>query len=128
MKQGIAWILLVTDHYAASLSFYKDVLEFAVEREVKDEEFCQFKLPNCFLAIYGRSQLQKLLGTEHLGKAGSAIYSLPDSDNIDRDVEELKNKGVTFIKELTNQPWGQRTAYFADPDGHLWEVQQWRKI
>jgi len=43
-------------------------------------------------------------------------------DNTDEAYEALKAKGVQFIKPPTTQPWGQRTAYFKDPDGNLWEI------
>ncbi len=125
MKHGIAWVLLVTDNYERSLKFYRDVLEFIVEREVKDDEFCQFSLGNCYLAIFGRSHLEKVVDKQHLSHAGGAIYSFPDSENIDADCQLLKSKGVALIKEPATQPWGQRTAYFTDPDGHIWELQQW---
>jgi lactoylglutathione lyase len=127
MHHGISWVLLVTDKYQESLVFYRDVLGFQIEREVAGEMFCQFSLGNCYLAIYGREELEKLLDKKYLGKAGGAIYSFPESDNIDEDVELLKSKGVRFIKEPATQPWGQRTAYFTDPDGHIWELQQWLK-
>lgn len=127
MKQGIAWVLLVTDNYKQSLEFYHDQLGFTVEREVNSDEFCQFSLGNCYLAIFGRSHLEHVLDKKYLHQAGGAIYSLPDSENIDADCQLLKGKGVTFIKEPTTQPWGQRTAYFTDPDGHIWELQQWIK-
>ena len=32
---------------------------------------------------------------------------------------------IAFIKEPITHSWGQRTAYFTDPDGHIWEIQQW---
>ena len=127
MKHGVAWILLVTDNYERSLAFYRDMLGFTVEREVKSDEFCQFSLGNCYLAIFGRSNLEQVLDKKYLHQAGGAIYSFPDSENIDADVQLLKSKGITFIKEPTTQPWGQRTAYFTDPDGHIWELQQWVK-
>ncbi len=101
------------------------MLGFKIEREIAEESFCQFALENCFLAIYGRQQLQILLGDHQLTTPGAAIYSFPDSSDIDADVAALKAKGVSFIKEAHTQPWGQRTAYFADPDGHIWELQQW---
>lgn len=126
MKQGIAWIILITDDYDKSFLFYKNTLGFTVEREVREEEFCQFSLSNCNLAIYGRAHAQKLLGSHQLSMSGGAIYSFPNSDDIDADYEKLKNKGVSFLGQPTTQPWGQRTAYFTDPDGHIWELQQWQ--
>jgi lactoylglutathione lyase len=127
MKNGISWVLLVTDNYQKSLAFYRDVLHFKIEREVPKEDFCQFSLDNCYLAIFGRTFLEKVLDKKYLSKPGAAIYSFPESDDVDADVTLLKHKGVTFIKEPETQPWGQRTAYFTDPDGHIWEVQQWMK-
>ena len=29
-----------------------------------------------------------------------------------------------MLKPPTTQPWGLRTAYFADPEGNLWEINQ----
>ena len=127
MTNAIEWIILITDNYLKSKSFYKDVLGLTVDREIDNEEFVQFKLNNCFLALYGRTQTEKLLGQKYLNKAGGAIYTWAESENVDKLYEELKGKGVTFIKPPQTQPWGQRTAYFTDPDGTIWEIQQWVK-
>jgi catechol 2,3-dioxygenase-like lactoylglutathione lyase family enzyme len=45
-------------------------------------------------------------------------------DNIDKTYNELKNKGVKFIKELHDEPWGGRQASFTDPDGNILEIAQ----
>ncbi len=45
-------------------------------------------------------------------------------DDIDATYETLKAKGVTFLRLPANQSWGLRTAYFADPEGNLWEINQ----
>jgi hypothetical protein len=44
--------------------------------------------------------------------------------DVDAAYEELKAKGVTFLRPPTDQPWGLRTAHFADPEGNLWEINQ----
>jgi len=45
-------------------------------------------------------------------------------DNVARMYNELKNKGVKFIKELHDEPWGGRQATFTDPDGNILEIAQ----
>jgi catechol 2,3-dioxygenase-like lactoylglutathione lyase family enzyme len=45
-------------------------------------------------------------------------------NNIDKTYNELKNKGVKFIKELHDEPWGGRQASFTDPDGNILEIAQ----
>ncbi len=122
---NIEWIILATDHYKISRSFYKNTLGLTIIRETPKEEFTQFKLDNCFLAIYGRKQMEKLVGKKYIGNGGAAIYTLKEVEDVDKYYQELKNQGVKFIKKPTTQPWGQRTAYFLDPDYHIWEIQQW---
>jgi uncharacterized glyoxalase superfamily protein PhnB len=39
-------------------------------------------------------------------------------------ISELEQHGVKMINGPVDQPWGRRTAAFADPAGHLWEIAQ----
>ncbi|MBI2103586.1 VOC family protein [Candidatus Woesebacteria bacterium] len=125
--QKIEWTILLTDKYPESRKFYVETLGLAVEREVAKDQFCQMNIEGGFLAIYGRGEFEKLVGVENVGSPGCAIYTFAESENIDAEYKKLKGKGVIFIKVPTTQPWGQRTAYFTDPDGHIWEIQQWVK-
>jgi lactoylglutathione lyase len=43
-------------------------------------------------------------------------------EDVDAAYQELIAKGVRFLRPPTDQPWGLRTAYFADPEGNLWEI------
>ena len=36
--------------------------------------------------------------------------------------QQLKARGVEFLRPPADQPWGLRTSYFADPDGNFWEI------
>lgn len=36
--------------------------------------------------------------------------------------ENLKNKNVCFLHEIHEEPWGQQTIRFFDPDQHLIEI------
>lgn len=44
--------------------------------------------------------------------------------DVDAVYDELKLRGVGFLYDPKNQPWGRRTACFADPDGNCWEIAQ----
>jgi metallothiol transferase len=50
-------------------------------------------------------------------------------DDVEKVYNELKNKGVKFIKELHEEPWGGRQATFTDPDGNILDITQinWEK-
>ena len=134
MKQKIAgletleWLILLTDNYQKSRDFYKETLGLRLQREAPEEKFAQFQMKNnCYLAIYGRKEMEKLIGKKWLSQPGGAVYTFAETDNVDKTCRELKARGVEFIKEPTTQSWGQKTAYFLDPDGHIWEIQQWLK-
>jgi lactoylglutathione lyase len=43
-------------------------------------------------------------------------------DNCDDAYELLRSRGVEFIVEPMDRPWGRRTAHFMDPDGVIWEI------
>lgn len=123
MENSVEWIILITENYDAMRSYYTKL--FPIERDIPTEQFTQFKSDNCFVAIYGKQFVEKLLDQSVTGKPGSTIYSFKESTDIDADYQHLKAKGVQFMSTPKTQPWGQRTAYFTDPDGNIWEIQQW---
>lgn len=45
-------------------------------------------------------------------------------DDIEKVYNELKKRGVNFVKELHEEPWGGRQATFTDPDGNILEIAQ----
>lgn len=45
-------------------------------------------------------------------------------EDVDADCQRLKELGVTFLNGPIDRPWGRRTAAFADPAGHVWELAQ----
>jgi len=43
-------------------------------------------------------------------------------DDVDDLCERLAARGVTLLNGPMDRPWGLRTASFADPGGHIWEI------
>ena len=110
------------------MSFYCDKLGFKLNR--KDDE-------SAFLAIGGKgglilglvsiNEVARLISEEQVRPREETIhrtYYVVFVEDVDREYEELKRKGVHFVKPPTTQPWGQRIAYFEDPEGNLWEISQ----
>ena len=67
------------------------------------------------------------------GTPGKGHRGMPCVDFLVRDVAEvhrvLRKRGVHFLQEPHDVPWGARIAVFTDPDGNLLEIVQidWRK-
>ncbi len=47
--------------------------------------------------------------------------------DVDRVVAQAREVGVA-ITDPQDQPWGDRTATFTDPDGHRWTVATFKKL
>ncbi len=42
--------------------------------------------------------------------------------DVDTVLEDARAAGAAITREAHDADWGGRSGYFADPDGHLWEV------
>jgi catechol 2,3-dioxygenase-like lactoylglutathione lyase family enzyme len=45
-----------------------------------------------------------------------------ETEDIEREDSKLRTHGVGYVHGIIEEPWGQRTVRFFDPDGHLIEV------
>jgi catechol 2,3-dioxygenase-like lactoylglutathione lyase family enzyme len=45
-----------------------------------------------------------------------------ETDTLLQDFEDLKKNNIVFLNEIHEEPWGQRTIRFFDPDKHLIEI------
>ncbi len=46
-------------------------------------------------------------------------------EDVDATYEEVRAKGVEFIRTPETRSWGMRCAHFKDPDGNAWEINKW---
>jgi lactoylglutathione lyase len=117
-----ATLLMVKD-FEASVKFYRDVLEFKVGTNEKG--FMTFDIGPYVLAILDLSMAAEMISDEAIQPTKQfiprSLFAVFMEDS-DAEYERLKAMGVNFIKPPTTQPWGQRTAYFTDPDGNIWEI------
>jgi uncharacterized glyoxalase superfamily protein PhnB len=42
--------------------------------------------------------------------------------DVDTVCRALTEHGVALLNGPIDRPWGRRTAAFADPSGHVWEI------
>ncbi len=47
-----------------------------------------------------------------------------ETENIDEIYNKLCNEQIIFLHEIHEEPWGQKTIRFFDPDKHLVEIGQ----
>jgi catechol 2,3-dioxygenase-like lactoylglutathione lyase family enzyme len=110
---------------ARCLTFYRDTLGLQVQESTPDS--VSFQMENVYFFLLEVSAAAHMISEEALElkiEGGPRVLLAAGVEDVDAAYEALKAKGVTFLRPPTNQPWGLRTAYFADPEGNLWEINQ----
>ena len=73
------------------------------------------------LAELGGDEVAAALAGEPTGEAVLSIHVATDAE-VTAAVEEAAKAGGVVVKPATATPLGGSYAFFADPDGHVWEV------
>lgn len=123
MIKRINATVLFVQNFDACVKFYRDILGMSVKET--DEGFASFDLEGQELALMDLSTASQMISEEAVQPTQAGVHRALLAafvENTDKVYESLKAKGVEFVKPPTTQPWGQRTAYFIDPDGNLWEI------
>ena len=90
-----------------------------------NEHVTFFQLGGLGLSLYGRAALAEdaHLSAEGSGFGGVAFgYNVREPSDVARVLGEAQAAGGTILKQAQDVFWGGHSGYFADPDGHPWEV------
>lgn len=96
-------------------------------REGRRRRADRVQLLGAALGLYPRAALAEdahLPDAEPNARFGgiALAYNARDKAAVDRVLEEAVNAGGTLLKPAQEVFWGGYSGYFADPDGHPWEV------
>jgi len=108
---------------AKARAFY-ETLGFKASGQ-SNEHVTFFQAGGMIFGLYGRAALAADAGVDDStpGFSGVALaYNGRDKAEVDAVLAEAVAAGGTLIKEAEDVFWGGYSGYFADPDGHLWEV------
>ena len=125
MKPKISLITLGVADIARSLRFYRDGLGFKTHNYTEGEDMVMFELEGTWLALYPRASLadDAHVPAEGSGFSGITIaHNEPSVEEVDRVYELALAAGAREVKRPEQVFWGGYSGYFADPDGHLWEL------
>jgi lactoylglutathione lyase len=113
--------MFVADHDRAK-SFYETTFDAVPVYE--DEHAIAFKFGNMIVNLLVTSEAHALIAPAVVAgqDAGSRFQLTIGVNDTDAVCEELARRGVELLNGPIDRPWGMRTAAFADPDGHIWEV------
>jgi catechol 2,3-dioxygenase-like lactoylglutathione lyase family enzyme len=88
-----------------------------------------FRTSGSWLGIFGHDALAEDVGVEAVPPADLPAYrgitlaiNLNDEAAVDRAFAHVVEVGGRVVKAAARASWGGYSGYFADPDGHLWEL------
>lgn len=123
MEQRITMISLGVRDLKVARAFYEK-LGWIASPDSKDS-IVFFQMGGMVLGLYGRADLAEDAGVEDSepGFSGVAIaWNGRSESEVDAALAQAVAAGGKLIKPAQKVFWGGYSGYFADPDGHLWEV------
>jgi uncharacterized protein len=122
MEQRLSLITLGVADVARSRRFYEALGWFASGASEASVTF--FQLGGVVLSLWGRADLAgDAQLTDEPGWGGVALaHNARSRTEVDTILEEARGAGARILKPAQETFWGGYAGYFADPDGHAWEV------
>ncbi len=128
MRQSLALVSLLVRDYDEALEFFAGKLGFKlIEDSVVTEQNKRWVV----VAPPGRGGCRLLLARastdeqrERIGsQAGRRVFLFLHTDDLRRDYESYAAKGIIFVREPREEPFGT-VAVFKDLYGNLWDLIQ----
>ena len=125
MKQSIGHIALVVRDYDEAIEFYTGKLNF---RLIEDTVLTETKRW-VIVAPQGDGECSLLLAkaaseeqiTRIGNQTGGRVFLFLYTDDLDRDHQNLLDKGITIVRQPVTETWG-RVLVFSDLYGNLWDL------
>ena len=124
LPNAIEVVTLFVDDISKAKAFYAKVFE--PELIYQDEVSCVLKFKGAMVNLLQASQAPELVQPAPVTPAasGACVLLTIKVADVDAVCAELRSRGVALLNGPIDRPWGRRTAAFADPSGHIWEVAQ----
>lgn len=123
MDQRLSLVTLGVADLARARRFYEDGLGWKRGNDNPDVAF--YQMPGIIFALWSRAGLAEDSGIADSGAAFSGMalaYNARSREEVDAVLGEARAAGAVVVKPAHDTFWGGYSGYFADPDGHLWEV------
>lgn len=125
MESRISLITLGVSDLSRSKNFY-EALGFKTTWS-EDKGVIFFKTAGTALSLFPLEELVKDIGDNREAKFPSfsgitLAHNTREKHQVDEVMAQAEKSGGKIIKSAKDAFWGGYSGYFADPDGHLWEV------
>ena len=123
MEQRLSLVTLGVADLGRARRFYEDGLGWKRGNDNPDVAF--YQMPGGILALWLRTALAADARVADTGAAFGGValaYNARSKAEVDAVLAEAEAAGARLLKPAEDVFWGGYSGYFADPDGHVWEV------
>ena len=120
--KGISAITLFVEDLPAAKAFYQAA--FGLPLVFEDPDSAVFRIGMTLVNLLKATAAKELIEPANVAgpEVGSRKVFTIEVDDVDAMCAELASRGVKLLNGPMDRPWGIRTASFADPAGHIWEI------
>jgi len=122
MDQRASLITLGVTDLARARRFYENGLGWTPLSALDEVAF--YQLPGLGFALFEKAALEVDAGRPVDGAFSGVAIAINERSkaDVDRTIAQAVAAGGRVTKPAEDAPWGGYSGYFADPDGHAWEV------
>lgn len=139
MRPNLSLVTLGVTDLPRSVQFY-EMVGLRVENDWKEQGIAFVNCHGVVLALWSRAELAKdarlpsfaaapadaASPSQAAGGNGfrdvALAHNARDRPEVDAVIAEADKAGARVLKHPEETSWGGYSGYFADPDGHVWEV------
>ena len=128
MRQSLVHVSLIVRDYDEAIDFYTKTLRFELIEDTyipeQDKRWVVISPPGSTGATVLLAQASKPEQIEAIGQQGAGrVFLFLNTDDFWRDYEEMRERGVNFVRDPVQQPYGW-VAVFEDLYGTRWDLLQ----
>lgn len=124
MRQKLSLVTLGVRDLKRAINFYQTGLGWKPS-SASQGDVVFFAMGGIVLSLYPREKLAEDVTIDPAGSGFPGItlaYNTKSQAEVDEVLQTVARVGGKIVKPAQQVFWGGYSGYFADPDGHLWEV------
>lgn len=123
MESRLSLVTLGVQNLARARAFYEALGWKASSASTPEVTFLRGR--GIVLGLFPREELARDAGVPPEGQGFRGItlaHNVPHPEQVATILDHAREAGGRIVKPAQDVFWGGHSGYFADPDGHLWEV------
>jgi uncharacterized protein len=124
VEPRISLVTLGVRDLSRSVKFYREAFGWKTGY-AKGDPIAFFQLNGLVLGVFSRRGLAEDAAVSPRGNGFRGVtlaHNVRTRRHVLAIFARVKKRGATIVKWPRRTDWGGFSGYFADPDGHLWEV------